>query len=551
MEAQPQRLSRPYEGRFHRLTLIATAAILVAAWLTAPATQASTCPAGMDPVAGQTDVCEKRFTAPGAFTFTMPSGVARVDLGIIGGGGGGGGGGSTADQGGGGGGAGQYSLFSDLPVSDVSGSVGAGGSGGTSGGTGSSGATGGDTTVVISTGTITVKGGTRGLGGGNVLGAQGGSSGVAISESPPRNNGGDPGLGVNIGGGGGGGDSGNGSANAGFSGGAGGSGSIRNSGLFPEFDSYAGGGGGGAGRDGNGNDGTGGVGGSGGGGSGGSGVTAGSPGVANTGGGGGGGGERSSGGRGGDGLVVVRIQLITLPGAPREVVARAGIAQAFVSWTAPPSDGGASITNYTVTSNPGNRTCTTTGALSCTVTNLSTGTPYTFTVSAANVAGTGPASVASNSVTPAAPPAPAPAPAPAPTPGPAPPPALTPVPSVSSSPSPISTIDALPMPVTQRATATVFFSPSSATLDASAKRALRTLIKGRAKSTVRTVSVGYAHSNNWRSANRQLAQQRATAVVQYMNSRGVTGVRITRVKSSSPNTRNTGRKAVVTVTYRN
>jgi len=46
------------------------------------------------------------------------------------------------------------------------------------------------------------------------------------------------------------------------------------------------------------------------------------------------------------------------------------------------------------------------GALVCTVTSLTNGTPYTFTVSATNVVGTGPASVASAPVTPTAPPTP-------------------------------------------------------------------------------------------------------------------------------------------------
>jgi outer membrane protein OmpA-like peptidoglycan-associated protein len=76
------------------------------------------------------------------------------------------------------------------------------------------------------------------------------------------------------------------------------------------------------------------------------------------------------------------------------------------------------------------------------------------------------------------------------------------------------------------------------------------LVKGRTKSTVRTVSVGYAFSNNWRSANRQLAQRRAVAVANYLKSRGVTGASVTRTQGSNPMTRNAGRKAVVTLSYR-
>ncbi len=94
---------------------------------------------------------------------------------------------------------------------------------------------------------------------------------------------------------------------------------------------------------------------------------------------------------------------IGVPGAPTGVNATAGNAQATVSWTAPASNGGSAITGYTVTSSPGAKTCVTTGALNCNVTGLTNGTPYTFTVNATNVIGTGAPSVPSNSVTPIAP----------------------------------------------------------------------------------------------------------------------------------------------------
>ena len=91
----------------------------------------------------------------------------------------------------------------------------------------------------------------------------------------------------------------------------------------------------------------------------------------------------------------------TVPGAPTGVVATAnGNAQSAVWWTAPLSNGGAAITNYTVTSSPGNKTCTTSG-ISCTVLGLTNGTSYTFTVTATNGSGTGPASSASSPVIPA------------------------------------------------------------------------------------------------------------------------------------------------------
>jgi len=94
----------------------------------------------------------------------------------------------------------------------------------------------------------------------------------------------------------------------------------------------------------------------------------------------------------------------TVPGKPTGVVATAGNASALVSWTAPASNGGNTITGYTVTSSPDGKTCTwTTGPLSCTVSTLTNGTPYTVTVTATNGAGTGLPSDPSAVVTPIAP----------------------------------------------------------------------------------------------------------------------------------------------------
>jgi hypothetical protein len=92
----------------------------------------------------------------------------------------------------------------------------------------------------------------------------------------------------------------------------------------------------------------------------------------------------------------------SVPDAPTAVIVAAGNAEASVSWTAPASDGGASITSYTVTSSPGNKTATS-PTTSATVEGLTNGTSYTFTVTATNSAGTGPASSPSGSVTPTAP----------------------------------------------------------------------------------------------------------------------------------------------------
>jgi len=91
----------------------------------------------------------------------------------------------------------------------------------------------------------------------------------------------------------------------------------------------------------------------------------------------------------------------TVPGAPTRVVATPGNASAFVSWTAPADDGGDAITSYAATSAPDGRTCVTNGGLACTVTGLTNGTAYAFSVKAANGIGSGPSSVPSAAVTPA------------------------------------------------------------------------------------------------------------------------------------------------------
>ncbi len=92
------------------------------------------------------------------------------------------------------------------------------------------------------------------------------------------------------------------------------------------------------------------------------------------------------------------------PDPPTAVIATAGDAQASVSWTAG-ADNGNAITNYKVTSSPDGKTCSNLST-SCTVSSLTNGTAYTFTVVATSVVGDSVPSAASNSVTPLAPPPP-------------------------------------------------------------------------------------------------------------------------------------------------
>jgi len=91
-----------------------------------------------------------------------------------------------------------------------------------------------------------------------------------------------------------------------------------------------------------------------------------------------------------------------LPGAPTISAATAGDSAATLTWTTPSSNGSA-ITGYVVTPYIGataQPTQTFSAATTQTVTGLTAGTAYTFTVAAVNQAGTGPASAASSPVTP-------------------------------------------------------------------------------------------------------------------------------------------------------
>ncbi len=90
----------------------------------------------------------------------------------------------------------------------------------------------------------------------------------------------------------------------------------------------------------------------------------------------------------------------TVPGAPSIGQASPGNGQANISFSAPSSDGGSPVLDYTATSSPGGFSATAASS-PITVPGLTNGTAYTFTVTARNAVGTSGASGASNSVTPA------------------------------------------------------------------------------------------------------------------------------------------------------
>ena len=88
--------------------------------------------------------------------------------------------------------------------------------------------------------------------------------------------------------------------------------------------------------------------------------------------------------------------------APRDVIATGGNASASIAWSDPESSGSYPVTNYQATSLPGRHTCLVAAPLhECTITGLTNGTTYTFTLQALTGAGWSQASQVSNSVVPA------------------------------------------------------------------------------------------------------------------------------------------------------
>jgi N,N-dimethylformamidase beta subunit-like protein/uncharacterized protein DUF4082/fibronectin type III domain protein len=94
------------------------------------------------------------------------------------------------------------------------------------------------------------------------------------------------------------------------------------------------------------------------------------------------------------------------PSAPTGVLARPGTSSALVSWSDPANDSGSAVTGHTITPYIGSTAQTPmqvgASATSATVTGLTNGSSYTFTVTRTNGVGTSPASVASDPITPRA-----------------------------------------------------------------------------------------------------------------------------------------------------
>ena len=99
----------------------------------------------------------------------------------------------------------------------------------------------------------------------------------------------------------------------------------------------------------------------------------------------------------------VSVTMLGNPSSPRQVRAvadRDAGGQARVSWLPPTYDGGSSVSGYTVTHSGGSSGTTRCTASPCTITGLTNGKDYTFTVVAVNGVGQSPPSAPSNTVRP-------------------------------------------------------------------------------------------------------------------------------------------------------
>jgi outer membrane protein OmpA-like peptidoglycan-associated protein len=216
----------------------------------------------------------------------------------------------------------------------------------------------------------------------------------------------------------------------------------------------------------------------------------------------------------------------TVPTAPLAIVSTVTSNSATVTWSAPSSDGGATITGYTVTLHTG-ATCTT-ATLTCTFNNLVAGTNYTATVLATNSVGSSVTGSASFSPTApvAAPVTPAPAPSPTPTPEPKPEPKPEPTPEPTPAPvkpvvvpvRPLQAVvkvlpDSTPLLTGATISAPISFSADSSTLSTTAMSDITALAPKMKGKTGWLLVTGFVKDVGRSAAEvKKLASARALAV---------------------------------------
>ena len=110
----------------------------------------------------------------------------------------------------------------------------------------------------------------------------------------------------------------------------------------------------------------------------------------------------STGGAGAESVASNSVTPAEAPTEPRNVRVKPGDASLLVKWARPASNGGATVSGYTVTSFPSGRTCTTDAVVrSCAIGSLTNGMSYSVVVTATNRIGTSERSPGSASAIPA------------------------------------------------------------------------------------------------------------------------------------------------------
>lgn len=95
--------------------------------------------------------------------------------------------------------------------------------------------------------------------------------------------------------------------------------------------------------------------------------------------------------RNGTPVIPIAALVAGAPGQPKDLAAKPGAGQVTLTWTAPTNPGTSAIMSYSVVASPSGATCTS-STTTCTVTGLPGGVQQSFTVTATNGQGTGPAS---------------------------------------------------------------------------------------------------------------------------------------------------------------